>query len=523
MRDLDVGTPSTGHLDTAAETLRAIAAPGRHDFHPELFDRLLSEVWSEGTVSPATVDVAVVMRDLLPTAAAAWRPWLVLALGAFVEGSAPDPAVQDAVRSAVAAGYDGYRALLSGLGPDDHATRLALLYLLAHFPPGDGLVDELTSSPLVSAQDATRVARCAGDPPDESRFPLGRCWPSPALWVLEEHERRVDREWRANLALSEEERDGIRELETTAIMAFLGAQAENAAHRESAGDPAVDPVVEPPQRVPDTSTAETTGGHDTVFCCPRCRGPLDLATRSECPGCGGRYAVDDPVVDFLPDAEPRTAGLGLLFLQDPLHVARYEFLRPNFVALMAANWTGGIDFEQERDYLRDHVRPVDGPVFDVACGSGRWTRPLADRFGAHRVVGIDISRAMVARFHAANPGMRIGRASATGLPVATASAGAVNCWNALQLFEDPWAALAEMARVLRPGGSLTLLTFRTAARPLQRHFQRRHELAFTVSSFDQDALTTGLTGLGFEVVDTWTPNNYLFLTARRLPRTASET
>ncbi|MFD9698120.1 class I SAM-dependent methyltransferase [Lentzea sp. NPDC059081] len=512
-------TPSTEQGGLASRSLQAarlIADPARHDYDADLFEQLLSDVWSEGTVCAATAELATLVTELLPTVTSAWRPWLVLALGVFTEGQSADPAVTSAIRAAVQAGYQGYCDLLRDLAPEDGATRAALLYLLSHFPPADGLLEVLISSPLVSTEDATRVARCAEEPVDDARFPLGRCWPSPAHWVLGEHELGVDQEWRANLALSGQHREEIRELETKAVLAFLGGQAEHEAHSAD-GRVFVVPRMSGPDEIIDDSPFDADAD---VFCCPRCSSPLDLTESARCAGCDERYEVDGNVVDFLPDAEPRTAGLGQLFLQDPLHVARYESLRHSSVALMAANWTGRIDFEDEHEYLSNHVRPAEGPVLDIACGTGAWTRPLVDLAGAGRVIGVDISRAMVDRFHAAHPDILIARASATALPLQDGSAGAVSSWNALQLFEDPWAALAEMARVLRPGGSLTLLTFRTAERPLQRYFQRRHQEAFDVASFDEEVLTAKLAELGVTVIDTWTPNNYLFVTARRLPLTS---
>ncbi|MGI8306302.1 class I SAM-dependent methyltransferase [Saccharopolyspora hattusasensis] len=540
MRNIDSVPPSVGRFGPATnffQAARLIAESGQLAYRPALFDQLLSDVWFEGRVYPATVDAAEHLSTMLPAVAPAWRPWLALALGVFAEGHAPDPALSDAVYAAVAKGYDGYRELLSRLGSTENAARTSLLYLLAHFPAQGDLIEGLTRSPHVSAPDAARVARCTEDPAAESRFPLGRCWPSPTHWVLDTHEKQIDQEWRASLALPDEDHREIRDLETMAILALLGAQAEDAADRESADLPGARQtpaellqdtrerldVREPAPGTQNTATSAAVPHHQhDVFCCPDCLNPLDLAVPSECPRCGKGYDIADTVVDFLPGTEFSQAGLGLMFLKDPLHVARYESHRLSFVALMAADWAGEITFEDEYAYLRDHIRPVDGPVLDVACGSGRWTRPLADIVGADRVVGVDVSRAMVDQFHAALPGIPIGRASVTSLPIASGSVGAVNCWNALQLFANPWAALSEMARVLRPGGSLTLLTFRTTARPLQRHFQRRHETAFNVSSFDRDVLTSRIREMGFEIIDSWSPNNYLFVTARRLTSDTSD-
>ena len=50
------------------------------------------------------------------------------------------------------------------------------------------------------------------------------------------------------------------------------------------------------------------------------------------------------------------------------------------------------------------------------------------------------------------------RGDATALPFRDASFDAVCCFAALHLFADPFAALDEMRRVLRPGGRIALMT-----------------------------------------------------------------
>jgi SAM-dependent methyltransferase len=94
--------------------------------------------------------------------------------------------------------------------------------------------------------------------------------------------------------------------------------------------------------------------------------------------------------------------------------------------------------------------PDEGRVVDVACGSG----PLAPRTGS-RWVGVDraAEEVVLARRHAP----AVVRADATALPVADASAGAVVCSMALMLLQPLGEALAEVRRVLAPGGRLVVL------------------------------------------------------------------
>ena len=119
----------------------------------------------------------------------------------------------------------------------------------------------------------------------------------------------------------------------------------------------------------------------------------------------------------------------------------------------------------EHRLLHDLLRPGEGDVvLDVACGPGTFTRSLAAAVGPRGlVVGIDASPTMLARAVRDTPAPDAGwiayvRGDAVRLPFADARFDAVCCFGALHLFAEPLAAVDHMARVLRPGGRLALLT-----------------------------------------------------------------
>jgi SAM-dependent methyltransferase len=100
-------------------------------------------------------------------------------------------------------------------------------------------------------------------------------------------------------------------------------------------------------------------------------------------------------------------------------------------------------------------------VLDVACGTGIVARRIAGVVGpSGRVTGLDLNPAMidVARATAEREGLVIdwhaGRAES--LPFADASFDLVVCQQGLQFTVDKPAALAEMRRVLAPGGSVAV-------------------------------------------------------------------
>ena len=99
-----------------------------------------------------------------------------------------------------------------------------------------------------------------------------------------------------------------------------------------------------------------------------------------------------------------------------------------------------------------------GELLDVACGAGAWLAPLA---GTNtRVVGVDIDDGLLdlARERCAGvANIEIRQMSAESLDVPDDSFDAVTCFTALP-YLDQDVAIAEMGRVLRPGGRLVVGT-----------------------------------------------------------------
>jgi ubiquinone/menaquinone biosynthesis C-methylase UbiE len=99
-------------------------------------------------------------------------------------------------------------------------------------------------------------------------------------------------------------------------------------------------------------------------------------------------------------------------------------------------------------------------VLDVGCGTGIVTRLAAEQVGATGiVVGIDIDAGMLAVARSVTPaGLEIAwrEGSAESLPLEDESFDVALCQMSLQFVDDPRKALAEMHRVLRPGGRILL-------------------------------------------------------------------
>ncbi len=101
------------------------------------------------------------------------------------------------------------------------------------------------------------------------------------------------------------------------------------------------------------------------------------------------------------------------------------------------------------------VGPND-TVLDLACGTGDFAL-IARQRGAH-VVGLDFAGAMLAAARARCPeAIGLVRGDALRLPLANGSVSVAVSGFALRNFVEIPPVLAELARVLRPGGRLGLL------------------------------------------------------------------
>ena len=97
-------------------------------------------------------------------------------------------------------------------------------------------------------------------------------------------------------------------------------------------------------------------------------------------------------------------------------------------------------------------------VIDVACGTGVLPPHLIDA-GWMRVVGADPAEAMLHRAAERTPEAEFVMAGAEDLPFADGEADAIACSFGLMFMDDQSAALAEMARVTRPGGPMVVSTW----------------------------------------------------------------
>lgn len=118
--------------------------------------------------------------------------------------------------------------------------------------------------------------------------------------------------------------------------------------------------------------------------------------------------------------------------------------------------TFGLDVRWRRRAVRALGLPRGSVVVDVACGTGDFCREL--EAAGHAAVGFDLSRGMLAAARTRAP---LVEADALRLPVATGAVDGATCGFALRNVADVGELLAELARVVRPGGRVAILEVAT--------------------------------------------------------------
>lgn len=204
-----------------------------------------------------------------------------------------------------------------------------------------------------------------------------------------------------------------------------------------------------------------------LFRCPKCdRGKLTKVADdrdARCASCDARWPLSDGVLDLAPNiASHRSIAQAAMESEAIVRIYESRFWRRSAVFALVT----GIDFDHEMELIFREARAgQNAAVLDIACGPGIYTRAFARRLAEGTVVGLDLSRPMLStavhlarEAHLSN--VSFVRADAQHLPFDAERFDVVNCCGALHLFPDVGAALAEVRRVLAPGGRFTVAAVR---------------------------------------------------------------
>ena len=125
--------------------------------------------------------------------------------------------------------------------------------------------------------------------------------------------------------------------------------------------------------------------------------------------------------------------------------------------------TLGLDVGWRRRAVRELRLPGRSLVLDLACGTGDLCREL--KANGYRAIGFDFSYGMLA---AAKTSAPLVEADILRLPVRDGSSDGVTCGFALRNVVSLPGLFTELARVVRPGGRISLLEVSEPENPLLR-------------------------------------------------------
>ncbi len=231
-------------------------------------------------------------------------------------------------------------------------------------------------------------------------------------------------------------------------------------------------------------------------------------------------------IDLLadPPAEPDVSK-GYLDLLGSTAEAHTPEKNTGAIQAVWASGLGSLLYDNAQAFARKRVSawqlPIDwldipsgGVALDVGSGPGNVTASLARAAGRDGLaLGVDISEPMLARAVSAEARPNVGflRADAQQLPFRDGIFDAVTSLAVLQLIPNPATTLAEMARVLKPGGRVAIMV-PTAGRG-------GHLLRWLpnggVHFFTEDELGDAFEELGLVGVRTKTLGNIQWVRARK--------
>ena len=202
---------------------------------------------------------------------------------------------------------------------------------------------------------------------------------------------------------------------------------------------------------------------DSHYVCPVSKQPLIPKTNGLfCQQEGVEYPVKNEIVDFILEDLTKSTN-PVLRSVDKLDELAKIYEGPSWYGLMdKVNVELGLpSIEDMAEMMTEMVDAENGLGLDVACGTGFITRHLAHKM--RLVYGVDISTGMLEKAteyvtEKEKRNIRFARGMAERLPFPDDLFDGVTCSGALHTFQDTVEALSEMARVMKRGARLAVMT-----------------------------------------------------------------
>jgi len=482
------------------------------------YQRLVGSLWAAGELTSLAESAVPQLMAGLDQADGVKKGYLAILLGLIAEAEYPD--TESATAAAVRKGLSRYLDLWAQTRKGQ-PLRLALQYLLSHFPGDRDRILAVAAGLELDRDDASRLDRALRGVGSSSDTILGRVFPYPAAWLdMGGSQSDFDQAWIRSLSPEEATRQWHKDTRT--VMGFTGAKAYWAVGHGIPSPPVAE--TDPPRVArPPEAGAEIFGRHAAAFRCPNCRGRLNfLGDEAQCADCAATYPISKGMIDLIKRADGGHAGDFMFQLSQASDMGLFleMYARPNFKRLCGFTWDGLVTSAYENGYIASHVVPVDGPVLDIAAGAGGWTMQLASMFGPERVIALDIVPAVLATLRHRLPEVPAVIGNALALPFGDSTLGAAICWNGPQAFvADTPAVFAEVGRCLRPGGTFSIFTFLNSDDPVYRHFVGSHffpQASGGMRLFDIDDLRKYLREAGLSMCEERTVGLATFITAEKI-------
>jgi ArsR family transcriptional regulator len=212
---------------------------------------------------------------------------------------------------------------------------------------------------------------------------------------------------------------------------------------------------------------------------------------------GDGARLSELLVDLVPDNDraPRLDLERLTAIKAARAAAAAKYFREN-----AARWDEIRSLYIDETQVEEAVLgllPKEGmrDFLDVGTGTGRILGLVAPR--VERAVGIDQSREMlsIARNHIERAGLKnaaVRQGDMYQLPWPTASFDAATLHQVLHFADEPAAAIEEIGRVLRPGGTLVIVDFAPHELEYLRDQHAHRRLGFRSTEVQQWLRAAGL-------------------------------
>ncbi|TVT97224.1 hypothetical protein EJB05_57532 [Eragrostis curvula] len=194
-----------------------------------------------------------------------------------------------------------------------------------------------------------------------------------------------------------------------------------------------------------------------------------LLGASASPAAVSAGAPDEAVADYW----DLTVAVGLTEYSESMPAATELFRTPLISFIYERGWRqnfiwGGFPgLEREFEMAKTYLKPtVGGTIVDASCGSGLFSRLFVKSELYSLVVALDFSENMlkqckefIKQENISDERLALVRADISRLPFASASIDAVHAGAAIHCWPSPACAVAEISRVLRPGGVFVASTF----------------------------------------------------------------